>query len=334
MTTGPSLLRRAYTSASQRASRYPYAGPLAALAAVYLLFTLITPETFGRTQNLITMARQTVVVGVAASGMTLIIILGGIDLSVGSMVALTTVVVASLLKSGGGPVAAALGGVAVAAAAGLASGALISGLRMKPFIVTLGAMSILRGAAKGLADEQKIDVDAKGLDGLLAALPHASGVSALPPGVFILLAVALGTAALLHFTRFGRHIFAIGSSEATARLCGVAVGRVKITVYALAAALAGVAGVMEFSTLTVGDPTDSIGLELEAIAAVVIGGAPLSGGEGSVLGSLIGAFLMTVIKTGCTHAGLPNWVQELVTGGIILFALAIGRARAAQNRDA
>lgn len=323
-----SPVRRFYQAASRAASRRPFLGPFAALAAVYLLFTLLTPETFGRAQNLITMARQTVVVGIAASGMTLIIILGGIDLSVGSLVALTTVVVASILKAGHGPLAAVIGGAAAAAAVGFANGSLISGLKMKPFIVTLGAMSILRGAAKGLADEQKIDVDARGLETLLAARPGAQGLAALPPGVWILLAVALGTAGLLHFTRIGRHIFAIGSSEPTARLCGVSVGRVKVFVYTLSAALAGLAGVMEFSTLTVGDPTDSIGLELEAIAAVVIGGASLAGGEGSVLGSLIGAFLMTVIKTGCTHTGLPNWVQELVTGGIILFALALGRFRA------
>jgi ribose transport system permease protein len=120
---------------------------------------------------------------------------------------------------------------------------------------------------------------------------------------------------------------AIGSNEPTAVLAGVAVKRVKVFVYAFAAALAGVAGVLEFSTLTVGDPTDSIGLELEVIASVVIGGASLSGGEGSVFGSLIGACLMTVIKTGCTHMGLPNWVQELVTGTIIIVAVMLDRLR-------
>jgi ribose transport system permease protein len=106
------------------------------------------------------------------------------------------------------------------------------------------------------------------------------------------------------------------------------VSRVKVTVYALAAALTGVAGVLEFGTLTVGDPTDSVGLELEAIAAVVIGGGSLSGGQGSIAGSLVGALLMTVIKTGCTHVGLPNWVQEVVTGGIIVVAVILDRWRA------
>src|SRR4029078_1360849 len=108
--------------------------------------------------------------------------------------------------------------------------------------------------------------------------------------------------------------------------------RVKTLVYAMAAALTGIAGVIEFSTLTVGDPTDSIGLELEGIAAVVIGGGSLSGGQGSVLGSLIGAFLMTVIKTGCTHVGLENWVQELITGAIIVIAVVLDRLRAGRSR--
>jgi ribose transport system permease protein len=319
------LLRR--KSPRSRGSRPPWVGPLAALLAVYAIFMVLSPSTFGRTQNLVTMARQTVVVGIAASGMTLVIIAGGIDLSVGSMVALTTVLIASILKSGSGPAAAAALAVLAAAALGTATGLLVASLKIRPFIVTLGAMTMLRGAAKGLAREQKIDVDPRGLDTLLAALPPDRAFLLFPPGVWAMLAVTLLTAGLLNYTRIGLHIFAIGSNEPTAVLAGVAVKRVKVFVYAFAAALAGVAGVLEFSTLTVGDPTDSIGLELEVIASVVIGGASLSGGEGSVFGSLIGACLMTVIKTGCTHMGLPNWVQELVTGTIIIVAVMLDRLR-------
>jgi ribose transport system permease protein len=290
---------------------------------VYLLFVVLSPSTFARSSNLVTMARQTVVVAIAAVGMTLVIIQGGIDLSVGSGVALATVVIASLLKAGHGPVVASLGGIVALGLAGLATGVIVTRLKMAPFIVTLGSMSILRGAAKGIASEQKIDVDPRGIDDLLGA----SGNALLPPGVWIAIAIAGAAAVLLGSTRFGRHVFAVGSNEATARLCGVDVGRVCILVYAIAGLLAGVAGVMEFSTLTVGDPTDSIGLELEVIAAVVIGGASLAGGEGSIAGSMIGALLMTVIKTGGTHLGLPNWVQEIATGMIILVAVAVDRAR-------
>jgi ribose transport system permease protein len=312
-------------STSTRRPKPPWLGPLLALAVVYLLFVALAPDTFARPMNLVTMARQTAVVGVAASGMTMIIMLGGIDLSVGSAVALTTVVVASLLKAGVGPVEAVMGGVAVAAASGAVNGSLTAGLGVTPFIVTLGSMSILRGAAKGLAHEQKIDVDIHGLDALV--LPPTRGWLLFPPAVWLMLAVGVAMAVLLRRTRFGRHVVAIGSSEETARLCGVQVKRVKILVYTLSSALAGLAGVIELGTLTVGDPTDSMGLELDVIASVVIGGGSLSGGEGSVAGALIGGFLMTVIKTGCTHLGLPNWVQELITGGIIVSAVAIDRFR-------
>jgi ribose transport system permease protein len=142
-----------------------------------------------------------------------------------------------------------------------------------------------------------------------------------------MLILALAVGVLLRYTRFGRHIFAIGSNELTARLCGVRVGAVKTLVYVLSAALAGVAGIMQFSRLTVGDPTVASGLELDVIAAVVIGGGTLSGGEGSVLGSLVGAMLMAEIKTGSTHLGLSNWVQEIITGVIIIVAVALDRLR-------
>ncbi len=304
-------------------SRRPWLGSLLALVAVYGLFLGLTPQTFGRAQNLVTMARQMSALGVVASGMTLVMILGGVDLSVGSAVALTTVVIASALKSGLGPMAAVGLGVGAAALAGAVNGGLIAKLSLRPFIVTLGAMSILRGVAKGVAHEQKIDTDARGLDSLVS---HG-GALGLPPAIFVLAAVALAVAFALGLSRFGRHVVAIGSNEETARLAGVSVARVKILVYTLCGALAGVAGILEFATLTVGDPTDSSGLELDAIASVVIGGGSLAGGEGSVLGSILGALLMTVIKTGCTHLGLPNWVEQITAGAIIVVAAIIDRVR-------
>ncbi|HNS97859.1 MAG TPA: ABC transporter permease [Polyangiaceae bacterium] len=301
----------------------PYFGPAVALFATYLLFGILSPETFWGVANFTTMLRQTVVVGIAAIGMTMVMIHGGIDLSVGSGVALATVVVALLLRAGLGPVGSSLVAIAVCALAGVGMGVLITRLRVTPFIITLGGMSMLRGLAKGLAGEQKIDADSKGLDRLMA--PGTWAV--LPAGVWIGLAIALIAGAVLVYTRFGKHVFAVGSNEQTARLCGVEVSRIRIAVYGLAALLTGIAGIMEFSTLTVGDPTDSFGLELEVIAAVVIGGGSLSGGEGSIVGSLLGALWMTVIKTGGTHLGLPNWVQEIATGAIIVAAVAVDRWR-------
>ncbi|HLU40378.1 MAG TPA: ABC transporter permease, partial [Planctomycetota bacterium] len=162
---------------------------------------------------------------------------------------------------------------------------------------------------------------------LMRAAP--SGAFAwLPPGVWLLLVAALAMAFVLRATRFGRHALAIGSNEATARLCGIDLERTRLLVYAAAGACAGLAGVLQFGYLGMGDPTTAQGLELRVIAAVVIGGASLSGGEGSVVGTLAGALLMTVIDNGCAKLGVDNWVQEIVTGAIIVAAVALDRLRA------
>jgi ribose transport system permease protein len=239
--------------------------------------------------------------------------------------------VATLLRAGHGPFVATLGGIAAATAAGVATGAIVTSARVAPFIVTLGGMSMLRGAAKGLAHEQKIDCDTQGLETLLA--PPTHGFLLFAPGVFVAVGVALAAAAALRYTRFGRHVFAVGSNEQAARLAGVDTNRLKVLVYTVSGALVGLAGVMELSNLTVGDPTTANGLELDVIAAVVIGGGSLSGGEGSIAGSLVGALLMTVIKNGCLAVGLPNWVQEIVTGVIILVASGVDRLRHRLRKD-
>jgi ribose/xylose/arabinose/galactoside ABC-type transport system permease subunit len=303
------------------------AAPLLGLILVYALFAIIGPESFSSTRNMETIARQTTIVGIAALGMTLIIIAGGIDLSVGSMIALGTVVIAGLLQAGVNPLIAALGGIIAGALCGFVNGTLITRLRVVPFIVTLGTLLVVRGIAKGFAHEQKIDAPLTWLSDLLAALGPERQWQVLPPGVWILLLLSLMVAGLLHYTKLGRHIFAIGSNEQTARLCGVPVNRVKVIVYTTSAAFSGMAGVMQFSRLTVGDPTVAVGLELDVIAAVVIGGGSLSGGEGSILGTIVGALIMTVIRSGCSQMGLPNWVQEIVTGSIIVLAVALDRWR-------
>ncbi|MHC4069719.1 MAG: ABC transporter permease [Planctomycetota bacterium] len=306
-------------------------GPVLALLAVYGLFVLIAPPSFATVRNMETIARQTTIVGVAALGMTMVIISGGIDLSVGSIVALSTVVIAWLLQhAGAAPFLAALGGVAAAAAFGLVSGLVVTRLKVVPFIVTLGMMLIVRGVAKGIAQEQKIDVEPerlRWLDELLASVPKDQSWMIVPVGVWMLVILAVLMALMLRYTRLGRHIFAIGSNEQTARLCGVAIEKVKLIVYMLCGAFAGLAGLMQFSRLTVGDPTVAVGLELDVIAAVVIGGGSLAGGEGSILGTMVGALIMTVIASGCTQMGLPNWVQQIITGAIIVIAVTLDRLR-------
>jgi ribose transport system permease protein len=141
------------------------------------------------------------------------------------------------------------------------------------------------------------------------------------------LGLAVLVALALRNTRFGRHVFAIGSNELSARLCGVPVERVKLLVYALGGAFAGIGAVLQFAYLTGGDPTTASGLELNIIAAVVIGGASLAGGQGTITGTLVGALIMSVVANGCTKLGLSNWVQEIVTGGIIIAAVLLDYLR-------
>jgi ribose transport system permease protein len=306
-------------------------GPILALGVVFGLFAVIGPESFLSGRNVETIARQTTIVGIAALGMTMVIAMGGIDLSVGSIVALSTVVIAWLLQAGHHPLVAAGGGIVAGIVCGLVTGLLVTRLRVVPFIVTLGMLLVVRGAAKGLAKEQKIDAPESWLNDLLATLPADQQWMLVPAGVWTLVVLSLVAAGMLRFTRLGRHTFAIGSNELTARLCGVAVERVKLTIYAMSAGLAGLAGLMQFSRLTVGDPTVAVGLELDVIAAVVIGGGSLSGGEGSVLGTVVGALIMAVIRSGCSQMDLPNWVQEIVTGSIIVVAVTIDRWRHRQS---
>jgi ribose transport system permease protein len=303
-------------------------GTFLALLVIFGLFCLLSPQTFPTMRNVENIAKQTAIVGIASMGMTLIIIAGGIDLSVGSIVALTTVVIAWLLAHGSPPLLAACGGIAAAAFCGLLNGTLVTGLKIVPFIVTLGTLLIVRGVAKGLANEQKIDAPLTWMMDLLATLPpDLRRIMFFPAGVWIMFILVALTALLLRFTRFGRHVVAIGSNEQTARLCGVPVTLTKICVYALGGLFTGIAGVMQFSRLTVGDPTVAVGLELDIIAAVVIGGGSLAGGEGSPLGSLVGAAIMTTIRVGSSHMGWRNWHQEIITGVIIIIAVALDRLR-------
>ena len=302
-------------------------GALLGLILVALVFTALAGVQFIEPGNLELMARQTAIVCMAAIGMTAVIVAGGIDLSVGSVISLTTVVIAVLLKDGASPAVALLAGVAAAAACGLVNGVLITRLRVVPFIVTLGTMLIVRGIAKGVADERRVEAPMTWLNSLLRSGANAWS---LPSGIWLVILVGLAISVLLTYTRFGRHIFAVGSNERMARLCGVPIDRTKVIVYTLNAGLAGLAGVLQYSKLAVGDPTVAVGLELDVIAAVIIGGGSLLGGRGTIIGTAIGAGIMTVIQVGCSQLGLANWVQQIVTGGIIVVAVAIDRVRSAK----
>jgi ribose transport system permease protein len=303
-------------------------GPFIGLLLVIALFSLI-PEVQGRFlrfANFKSVATQSVIVALGALGMTLIIISGGIDLSAASNIALASVITAYAVNAGAAPLLALLLGVLTGGLVGLVNGGLVTRLRLIPFIVTLGMMGIARGAAKWIAGNQKIDAPMTWVNELMAKSPQPSWLL-LAPGVWIVILFAVAMGVLLKYTVFGRHVFAVGSNEATARLCGVRTDRVKVLVYTLSGLFCGLSGVMEFSRLTVGDPTVAVGLELDIIAAVVIGGGSLSGGEGSILGTMIGVLIMSFLRNGCTMMGWPNYIQEIIIGAIIVIAVALDRLR-------
>lgn len=304
------------------------AGPIVGLTLAIVLFAILVPDRFLSLYNLKTVATQTVIVGLGAIGMTFVMASGGIDLSIGSVVALASVVVALLLKSGASPLVALLGGVGAGALVGAINGVAITRLRIVPFIVTLGTMLLVRGAAKGIAEERRLEAPITWLNDLLRTA-RGGGSFGVPMGIWITVFLAIVVAVVLGYTRFGRHLFAIGSNERTARLCGVRIERRKLQVYTAAAVFAGLAGVLQFSRLAVGDPTVAVGLELDVIAAVIIGGGSLLGGKGTVIGTVGGAAIMAVIQIGCSQHGLPNWVQQIVTGIIIVMAVALDRWRQA-----
>ncbi|MBS0663981.1 MAG: ABC transporter permease [Verrucomicrobia bacterium] len=302
-------------------------GPFLGLLLVIALFS-ISSEVRGyflTYANFKIILTQTVIVAIGALGMTLIIVSGGIDLSVGSTIAFTSVVGALLIQHGWNPAAVVAAVVACGAFIGCLNGAAIAGLRMMPFIITLGMLGVVRGAAKWLADNETVNYDASVINNWMTT-PDPFGWS-LPPGAWVALAAAVGTAILLRQTVFGRHVFALGSNEATARLCGVPTLRTKVLIYTLAGAFFGLAGLMQLSRLRQGDPTVAVGLELDIIAAVIIGGASLSGGVGTVLGSMIGALIMAVLRNGSQQMGWPTYFQEIIIGLVIIAAVFLDRLR-------
>lgn len=299
-------------------------GPVIGLVLVAALFSVLRPHTFPTAANASQILLQSVVVAVAALGTTPIIIAAGIDISIGATIAVVTVAVALMLNAHWPPLMAAFGGVGVGAMCGLFNGACVTLLGLNPFIVTLGTFLAFRGVADVLGDESEVYTHSNWLNGLM----NPAKAFGLPWGVWIMLVLAIMLILMLRFTRFGRHIFAIGSNQQTARLCGIAVNRVKIWIYVLGGAFSGIAGVLMFSNENgTGDPTTSKNTPLTAIAAAVIGGASLTGGQGSIVGTVIGAMFIMAIRNGCVQINLPHGYQNIVTGLIIIVAVLMDRLR-------
>ena len=306
--------------------------PFLGLLLVIIIFTILIgePEKYLSLRNLRTVLAQTVIVAIGAIGMTIIIISGGIDLSVGSAIALTGVITALDINAGWPPTVALAVGILVGGVVGVVNGVAITRLRVVPFIATLGMLGVARGVAKGLAGSQTVNVPDTWANDLLLTIPKHQWLL-VAPGVWIAIILAIAAAVMLQRTVFGRRVFALGSNEAAARACGIATDRLKICIYGLAGLLFGLAGVMQMSRLRQGDPTVAAGLELDIIAAVVIGGGSLSGGEGSILGAMVGALIMAFLRNGCQQVGWPNYIQEIIIGALIVFAVAIDRWRSSRT---
>jgi ribose transport system permease protein len=303
-------------------------GPFAGLAAVILFFTVLTgsPEKYLSPFNVRIILSQTVIVAISAIGMTLVIISGGIDLAVGSTIALTGVVTALCVNAGLDPMVAVAAGIFVGGAVGFVNGAVITGLRVVPFIATLGMLGMARGVAKWISGQQPVNAEPTWINDLVVTFPDPPWLL-LAPGVWITIILAVLMALILRNTVFGRRVFAVGSNEAAARACGIQTGRLRIWIYSVAGLFFGLSGVMQMSRLRQGDPTVAAGTELDVIAAVVIGGGSLSGGQGTVLGALVGALMMAFLRNGCQQMGWANYVQEIIIGAIIIAAVAIDQVR-------
>lgn len=307
----------------------------ASLIALLLVFTLLNPDAFMTKDNIIGILQSTTVIGVLAIASTFIIITSGIDLSVGVLMTFCAVMAGVLMVNLGLPMPLGIvGAVLMGALSGTTAGLAITKLRVPPFIATLGMMMLLKGASLIITDTRPIYFsDVEGFDQIALGSLIGELIPSLPipNGVLILFLVAVLCAVVLNKTALGRYTFALGSNEEAVRLSGVNVDRWKITVYAFSGGICGIAGLLIASRLNSAQPALGQGYELDAIAAVVIGGTSLSGGVGTILGTVIGAFIMSVLINGLRIMSVAQEWQMVLTGLIIILAVYTDNLRRRKN---
>ena len=286
---------------------------------------------FAKTENLLNVANQTAVYAIVAIGMTLVIITAGIDLSVGSLIALSAVTTASALQSNGGADAGSwtilfscLAGLSICALAGFFNGTMITVFRVPPFIVTLAVMLMARGLARRITNEESISDLPEGFRHIAGSTEFdLLGFDFGIPNPVILMVVLYALAhVIMSKSIFGRYVYAVGGNAEAARLSGVGVKKITLIVYTLCGALAGLGGILQASKLS-GDPKLGVMFELDVIAAVVVGGTSLMGGQGRIFGTLIGALIIAVIKNGMNLMKIGSPDQQIVLGAVILIAVLI-----------
>lgn len=292
-------------------------GILVVLAGLVVFMALVAPN-FTRLDNLLNILRAISINAILAAGMTFVILTGGIDLSVGSTVAVSGVVAVLAAISGIPAPFALLIGVGAGALCGLVNGALSAYLALAPFIVTLGTMTFLRGLAYTLTEGRPI------VSSSLSFKALGSGYFlGIPIPVYVMIVAHIAAWYALERTRFGRHVYAVGGNPTAARLAGVKVNRVLTSVYVIAGACAGLAGLIFAARVISAQPTAGEGYELDAIAAVVLGGTALAGGRGRIIGTLIGSIILGVLTTGLILLNVPFFTQLLIKGAVIIFAVSI-----------
>lgn len=310
---------------------------LAGLLILMLVFSL-TSDAFFSVGNAMTVSLQVTTIVYLGIGATLVILTGGIDLSVGSVLALSGVVAGMLVKSGMPVAPAMVLGVVVGALCGAINGLCVTRLRLPPFIATLGMMLVARGVALQLTDARAIS----GLGEAFGALGNGAlwriekideqgfpdvVFPGIPYPVLLMIALAIAAGILLRRTTLGRHLHAVGSNSEAARLSGVNVGRVAMFAYVASGALAGLCGCVLMSRLVTAQPNEGVMYELDAIAAAVIGGTSLLGGVGTISGTLIGAFVIGILRNGLNMNGVSSFTQQIIIGLVILVTVWIDQLR-------
>ncbi len=291
------------------------------VVALWIFLAIATPRFFTY-ENLRNIMRQMAIQGVLGVAAVVVIVTGGIDLSVGSVVALVNIVLSLMVSKGISIASAIIYCLLLSALIGFTNGLMVYDLKLPPFIATLGMMSIARGITLLISNGRNIF----GLPRVLADFANAD-ILGIPTLFWLLLLITIGIEIVFRYTKLGRYLFALGSNIEAARLSGVNIRVVTYTAYTVAAVLAGFAGILETTRLWMGVPTTGTGYELDAIAAAVIGGASLSGAEGSAFGAFFGALVMATIYNGSVHLNINPFWQRVLVGVIVVVAVGIDQLR-------
>jgi ribose/xylose/arabinose/galactoside ABC-type transport system permease subunit len=301
---------------------------LAAVLVVIVLFLAWQSPNFLTAANLVVVSRQIALALFISIGMTFVILSGAIDLSVGSVVALVSVTVGQLMVTAGlQPVLATVLALVVGALVGVFNGAVVAYTRIPSFVVTLGMLAMASGLALGMTQGQTIS----GFPAGFLAIGQGSTLG-VPNPVWLAALAAVVAHLVLARTTFGRHVYLLGSNEQAALLSGISVRRTKILIFTIASTLAACAAIVETARLTVGQPSAGAGYELAAIGAVVIGGASLFGGEGSIFGTVLGTTLLGLILNGLILLGISAYWQQVFSGAVIILAVGLNFWRQRQRQ--